>query len=348
MAKCVKRQKEAKCVVWDLDGTIWDGILSEMDAVKLKPGIKEIVRTLDRRGILHSIASKNDPDDAMDKLKEFELDRYFLYPEISWNAKSMSIANIRANLNIQMDTIMFVDDDPLERDEVKSEHPEVICVDASEYNTLPTHPCLNPRFITADSKRRRLMYLADIKRKGDEDKYQGPKKEFLASLNMQFIISEAQEEDLRRAEELTVRTNQLNTTGRTYDYDDLKMFISSAKHRLLVCEMKDRYGAYGKIGLALIEITADCFYVKLFLMSCRVMSLGVGTVLLSYIMKEAKKAGKKLRADFRNTGKNRMMHITFAFANFRKVESNDCENIVLENDLSAIQGFPSYIDVTVR
>jgi len=344
----VEKQKETKCVVWDLDETIWDGILLEMDAVKLKPGIKEIIQTLDSRGILHSIASKNDYDDAMSKLKEFGLDEYFLYPEINWNAKSVSIANIRKNLNIHSETIMFVDDNPMERDEVQSEHPELLCVDASQYDLLPTYPCLNPRFITADSKRRRLMYLEDIKRKTDESEYQGPKREFIASLNIQFIISQAKEEDLQRAEELTVRTNQLNATGRTYSYDDLKKFISSDKHRLLICEMKDKYGAYGKIGLALIEITEDCYHLRLFLMSCRVMSHGVGSVLLSYIMKEAQKAGKKLKADFRNTGRNRMTYITFTFANFKKAESKDADNLILENDLSMVQDFPSYIDVIIR
>ena len=344
----MEKQKETKCVVWDLDETIWNGILLEMDAVKLKPGIKEIIQTLDSRGVLHSIASKNDYDDAMSKLKEFGLDEYFLYPEINWNAKSISIGNIRENLNIHPETIMFVDDNPLERDEVRSEHPDVICVDASQYNSLLTHPCLNPRFITADSKRRRLMYLDDIERKRDENEYQGPKKEFIASLNIQFIISQAREEDLQRAEELTIRTNQLNATGRTYSYDDLRMFMSSPEHQVLICEMKDKYGAYGKIGLALIEITADCHHLRLFLMSCRVMSLGVGSLLLSYIMKEAQKAGKKLKADFRDTGKNRMTYITFMFANFKKAESKDAGSTILENDLSIVQDFPSYIDVIIR
>ncbi len=344
----MKGYKETKCVIWDLDETIWDGILPEMDAVKLKPGIKEIIQTLDSRGVLHSVASKNDYDDAMGKLREFGLDTYFLHPEINWNAKSVSVGNIQRNLNILMDTIMFVDDTPFERDEVKSEHPEVMCVDASEYSTLLSRPCLNPRFITADSKRRRSMYLEDIKRNSAEGEYQGPKKGFLASLSIQFIISDAKEDDLKRAEELTVRTSQLNATGRIYSYDDLKMLLSSPKHRLLVCEMKDKYGAYGKIGLALIEITADCLWLRLFLMSCRVMSLGVGTLLLSYIMKEARKAGKKLKADFRDTGRNRMTYITFMFANFRKVESRNGGSIILENDLSAVQEFPSYIDVVVR
>jgi predicted enzyme involved in methoxymalonyl-ACP biosynthesis len=87
---------------------------------------------------------------------------------------------------------------------------------------------------------------------------------------------------------------------------------------------------------------------RLFLMSCRVMSRGVGTVLLSYIMQEAKKAKKRLKADFKDTRRNRMMHITFAFANFRKTESDDSGNVVLENDLSVIQEYPSYIDVQVH
>ena len=344
----MEKQKETKCVVWDLDETIWDGILLEMDAVKLKPGIKKIIQTLDSRGILHSIASKNDYDDAMCKLKEFGLDEYFLYPEINWNAKSVSIANIRENLNIHPEAIMFVDDSHLERDEVQSEHTEVFCVDATQYESLLDYPCLNPRFITADSKRRRLMYLEDIERKKDQSEYQGPKKEFIASLNIQFVISQAKEEDLQRAEELTIRTNQLNATGRTYSYDDLKKFISSDKHRLLICEMKDKYGAYGKIGLALIEIMPDCYHLRLFLMSCRVMSHGVGSVLLSYIMKEAQKTGKTLRADFRDTGRNRMTYITFMFANFKKTESKEAGSTILENDLSIVQDFPSYIDVIIR
>jgi FkbH-like protein len=319
-----------------------------MDAVKLKPGIKKIIQTLDSRGILHSIASRNDYDDAMSKLKEFGLDEYFLYPEINFNAKSISIANIRENLNIHPETIMFVDNNPLERDEVLSEHPEVLCIDASQYDSLLDYPCLNPRFITADSKRRRLIYLEDIERKKDQSEYQGPKKEFIASLNIQFIISQAKEEDLQRAEELTVRTNQLNATGRTYSYDDLKKFISSGRHRLLMCEMKDKYGDYGKIGLALIEIMPEFYQLRLFLMSCRVMSHGVGSVLLSYIMKEAQQAGKKLKADFRDTGRNRMTYITFMFANFKKTEPKDNDNFILENDLSIVQDFPSYIDVIIR
>ncbi len=341
--------KEIKCVVWDLDNTVWDGVLVEHDDVHLKPGIKEILETLDARGILHSIASKNNYDDAMAKLKEFGLDTFFIYPEIHWNAKSGSIGNIQKNINIGMDTLLFVDDQPFEREEVKSVHPEVTCIDAVEYKNLPELGRLNPRFITKDSARRRKMYQDDIKRKQEEEEFSGPSEAFLASLNMKFKIHPAHEEDLKRAEELTVRTNQLNATGKTYDYDELKAFSKSDDHMLLVCELTDKYGSYGKIGLSLIEKKEEHWHLKLLLMSCRVMARGVGTVVMSYIMQECKKAGKKLRADFRKTGRNRMMYVSYKFANFKEVVPEDEEgHIVFENDLSMIQPFPPYIEVDIQ
>lgn len=339
--------KEVKCIVWDLDNTLWEGTLTESDGVNLKPGIREMLEEFDSRGILHSIASKNNFEDAMEKLKEFEIDQYFLYPEIHWNPKSGSIANIQKNLNIGMDTLIFIDDQPFERDEVASIHPEVETMDALEYQQMLEKPRLNPKFITKDSKRRRLMYQEEMKRVVEEEEYKGPKEAFLASLNMKFVISEAVEEDLKRAEELTVRTNQLNATGRTYDYDELKAIMSSPTHKLFVCELTDKYGSYGKIGLSLIEETDEHWYLRLLLMSCRVMSRSVGSVLLSYIMKETERQGKRLLADFKQTGRNKRMYAAYRFSNFKEISNDGNGNIVFENDLSAIQPFPHYIEVRV-
>ncbi|MCK4765141.1 MAG: HAD-IIIC family phosphatase [Candidatus Aminicenantes bacterium] len=339
--------KEIKCVVWDLDNTLWDGTLVEHDDVKLKPGVVDVIETLDSRGILHSISSKNNYDDAMEKIKQLGLEEYFLYPEIHWNAKSSSLGRIRENINIAMDTILFIDDQPFEREEVESEHPDITTIDAAEYKKLPDLLRLNPRFITRDSKKRRKMYLDDIKRKVEEEDYEGPQEEFLASLNMHFVIHDAKEEDLKRAEELTVRTNQLNATGLTYDYDELDAFRLSEKHKLLVCELTDKYGSYGKIGLALIEISEEYRHLKLMLMSCRVMARGVGTVLLSHIMQETKKAGKKLLADFKHTNRNRQMYVGYKFANFKEKSCDEKGNILFESDLSMIQPFPPYIDIKI-
>jgi FkbH-like protein len=343
----VESTKEVKCVIWDLDNTLWDGILVESNDVSLKPGIRKILETLDQRGILHSISSKNNHEDAMAKLQDFGIEKYFLYPGINWGAKSIAIGKIRESLNFAMDTIVFIDDQPFEREEVKSVHADITCIDAVDYMTLTKMLRLNPRFITQDSNRRRKMYQDDIKRKVEEESFEGPDESFLASLNMHFQIHDALEEDLKRAEELTVRTNQLNATGRTYDYEELNAFRLSNKFKLLVCELTDKYGSYGKIGLALIEMNEHHWHLKLLLMSCRVMARGVGTVLMSHIMQETKNAGKTLLADFKKTGRNRMMYVSYKFSNFKEISSDEEGNIVFENDLSMIQSFPPYIDVKI-
>ncbi len=175
---------------------------------------------------------------------------------------------------------------------MKNAHPEISCWDAVRYKDLIVDPLLKPAFVTEDAKRRRQMYLEDDRRKEDEEQFEGPSEQFLATLNMKFTISHAQESDLQRAEELTVRTNQLNASGKTYDYQELNYFRESDSHMLLVCELEDKYGSYGKIGLSLIEEKGDEWHINLLLMSCRVMSRGVGTILLTAILNEAKQKGK--------------------------------------------------------
>lgn len=339
--------KTIKCVIWDLDQTLWNGILLEDKQVELKEGIKEIIETLDKRGILQSIASRNNYDETMEKLKEFGIAEYFLYPQINWQPKSVSVKQIKEKLNIGMDTILFIDDQQFELDEVKSVHSEVVTIEASEYKQLLLMDILNPPVITVDSSRRRKMYLEQQQRYLVEEKFEGTPTEFFRSLNMVFKIERAKEEDLQRAEELTVRTNQLNSTGVQYSYDDLKELMNSDKHRLWVCELVDKYGSYGKIGLALEEVQEDVNLIKLLLMSCRTISRGVGSVLLSFLMKEAKEENKKLQAYFKRTDRNRQMLITYQLANFTQKEKNE-DIILYENDLTNIQDYPDYIQVIIN
>ncbi len=339
--------KSVKCVVWDLDNTIWDGVLLEDEHVTLRPGIVEVLETLDSRGILLSVASKNDHPTAMRKLADFGLEKYFLYPQINWNSKSSSIRAVAKSLNIGIDTFAFVDDQPFEREEVAFEIPEMLCIDAARLSEITTLPQMMPRFITEDSRQRRLMYLGDIERNSAEKEFVGSNEEFLATLKMTFTIARAQEEDLRRAEELTVRTHQLNTTGYTYSYEELDAFRRSDTHRLYVASLEDRYGSYGKIGLVLVECQRDTWIVKLLLMSCRVMSRGVGTVMMNHIMAEARKAHVRLLAEFIPNDRNRMMYVTYKFGGFKEIERQD-SLVIFEADLARIQPFPSYVKLHVE
>ncbi len=335
-----------KCLAWDLDNTLWDGVLLEDEAVTVRPEALEVLRQLDGRGILHSIASRNEHDHAMAKLKELGLDHFFLYPQINWGSKAHSVGEIARLINIGLDAVAFIDDQPFERDEVANIHPQVMTIDAAEVSRILEMPEMMPRFITDDSKIRRKMYQADAERNVAEQDFVGPAEEFLAQLEMSFSIAPAQEDDLKRAEELTVRTHQLNTTGYTYSYDELNAFRQSERHKLFIASLDDRYGTYGKIGLVLVECGESEWNLKLLLMSCRVMSRGVGTILVNYIMQLAKEAGATLRAEFVRNDRNRMMFATYKFAGFREI-GRQGDAMVLENDLTNIQPFPDYVDMQI-
>lgn len=339
--------QKIKCIVWDLDNTIWNGVLLEDTEISVREGMEEIIKEFDRRGILQSIASKNEYNVAIQKLKDLGLDEYFIYPQINWSSKSSSIRAIAHSINIGLDTIAFIDDQPFEREEVRYSIPEVLCIDAAEIETVLQMPEMNPLFITEDSKHRRLMYISGIQRANVEENFIGTQEEFLASLEMYFSISPVGEGDLQRAEELTVRTNQLNTTGYTYSYEELDSFRRSDTHKLLIAGLKDKYGSYGKVGIVLLECSEDIWCIKLFLMSCRVMSRGVGTMMLNHIMSMALKAGVKLRAEFISNDRNRMMYITYKFAGFKEVEEKD-NLTILENNLEQIQPIPEYVRVEIR
>jgi len=335
-------KKNIKCVVWDLDNTLWEGILLEDEKVSLRKDIVTIIHTLDSRGILQCIASKNDYATAIAKIEEYGLKEYFLYPQINWNSKATSLKEIGILLNIALDAIAFVDDQLFELEEVKFTLPEILCINADDIENILDMPVMQPRFITEDSRIRRLMYISDIERQNAEKEFVGTADEFLATLNMNFTISSAKEEDLQRAEELTLRTNQLNTTGYTYSYDELNHFCSSENHKLLIASLEDKYGSYGKIGLVLIECQAKVWKVKLLLMSCRVISRGVGTIMLNYVMSLAKSNNVRLIAEFVPNNRNRMMYVSYKFAGFKEIE-NDDSLITFENDLTRIQPVPSYI-----
>lgn len=340
-----KEKQSTKCVVWDLDNTLWNGVLLEDENVTLRKSVVDVIQALDRRGILQSIASRNDAALAMAKLQGFGLAEYFLYPQINWGSKSASIRTIVKSLNIGMDTIAFVDDQPFEREEVQFELPEVLCIDAAELPHILEMPQLNPRFVTGDSMLRRKMYMSDVVRNQDEAAYEGPQEAFLASLDMRLDIFPAAEEDLQRAEELTIRTHQLNATGYTYSYDELNSFRQAEDYLLLMARLEDKYGPYGNIGLALVERGGQIWTLKLMLMSCRVMSRGIGSIMLNYVMNLAQANRVRLQAEFVPTDCNRLMDITYRFANFREIYRDE-RLVIFEHDLANIQTYPDYVNIS--
>jgi|ERR1700733_1686421 len=333
-----------KCVVWDLDDTLWHGSLAEGDKGEIREGVADIIRELDRRGILQSICSKNSFNDAQEHLERKNLRDYFLYPQIGWDRKSTGVAKISELLNLHLDTFAFVDDQQFERDEVQFSHPEVLCFNSIDLSKLLSHPRVTVNCVTDEARGRRFMYQAELQRRVDEEQFSGPQEDFLASLRMVLQIRPAVESDLRRAAELTARTHQLNTTGCIYSADELLRFSSDPSHMVYAARLDDRYGTYGIIGFALTEVRLEYLSIKLLLMSCRVASRGVGTVFLIYLMNIAKRLGLGLQAEFVPGKANRIMDVTFRLAGFQENDRRG-ELVVLRREDSEIPGYPDYVEV---
>lgn len=344
MTSDVRTARIVKVVVWDLDNTVWDGTLLEDGDVPLRPGIRETIVELDRRGILNSVASRNEHDLAFRRLTDLGLAEYFLHPQINWNARSASVQAVADALDIGVDTVCFIDDEPYERAEVAHALPQVLCVDSREIAGLLDRPELTPEFVTVESAERRAMYQAAARRERIEADFAGPREDFLADLAMRFEIAPAGTDDLDRAAELTVRTNQLNTTGLTYDKADLAEFRDSDRHLLLVARLTDRFGPYGTIGLTLLEKGPEVWTIKLLLMSCRVISRGVGTILLNHLKRAARDAGVRLEAEFRPTDRNRMMLVSFRFNGFQET-GREGDLVRFTADLAAIPADPPFVEV---
>ncbi len=340
-------EQKIKCVVWDLDNTIWDGILIEDKEVKLKQEAVEVIKELDRRGILQSISSKNNFDDAKAKLEELGLWEYFIYPKINWNSKSDAVGEIAKNINIGIDTLAFVDDQPFEREEVAFGHPEVLCIDGADISKIPEMERMVPTFITSDSANRRKMYQTDIVRNEVEQDFTGTKEEFLKTLDMKLTLRHAQVSDIQRMEELTVRTHQLNSTGYIYSYDDLTRLMKSDEYELIVAGLDDKYGTYGMIGMALIKKEEKVWELELLLMSCRVVSKGVGNIFMNHIINTARANKVRFTAKFVPSDRNRVMYITYKFNGFNEAGEEDGVKI-LEADLSYDRKIPDYVTLDLE
>lgn len=340
-----EKQKQIKCVIWDLDNTIWAGTLTEGGGLTLLPGVLDTVQELDRRGIIQSIVSKNDPEPALRRLEELGIAEYFLCPQISWNAKSVGVAEVLSRLNLKPEAVAFVDDLAFEQDEVRYAHPLVRTYDATAAAELPQLPEFQVRFITDDAAHRRQMYQADLNRQNAAQDFIGSDDEFLATLHMKLTITPVTEYDLQRVEELTFRTHQLNSTGYTYSYEELTALTTSSDHIFRICSLTDDYGSSGHVGLLLLENQAEMLRLKLLIVSCRVMTRGIGTALLAYATQLAAQMHKPLYAEFLETEYNRIMYITYKLAGFEDVEEHGNQLLLAYHQPEPME-FAPYLEVT--
>ncbi|MEA2138963.1 MAG: methoxymalonate biosynthesis protein [Solirubrobacteraceae bacterium] len=307
---------QVKCLIWDLDNTLWRGTLLEDGDVELSQAVRDVIAGLDARGILQSVASRNDHDHAWAKLEQLGVADFFVLPKIGWGRKSDAVREIADELRFATRTIAFVDDLASERAEVAYHVEGVRCYHAEQVEALLDLPEFTPASVTEDARRRRQTYQAAFKREAERATFQGADDGFLRSLELELRIERATDDSIARVHELTERTSQMNATGMHYSARTLRGLAADPRHEVLVTSMTDRFGPHGAVGVVLLRRHDGVWHLKLLATSCRVVSFGAGAVLLRWLADEAAQAGVHLVADFRRTDRNRMMEIAYRFAGF--------------------------------
>lgn len=281
---------KVKCVVWDLDNTVWNGTLIETDnpdELQLNDGIIDTIKALDERGIIQSIASKNDYDLAWSTVEKLGISDYFIYPQIHWNAKSGSLEQIAKSLNIGIDTFALIDDSAFERNQVQSALPQVRVYDVTDVSKLLSRAEFDV-LITDESKNRRAMYKAEEKRNQlMQSADNGDTIDFLRKCHLSIELFEPQTEDEKlRCYELLVRTNQLNLSGKKYTPEEYEDVLARENHTNFAFSCKDDFGSYGIVGFGQYRVENQQLIFTEFAMSCRVAGKYVESALFSSLLEK--------------------------------------------------------------
>ena len=326
-----------KCIVLDLDNTLWGGIVGEDGFEGIKLGDDPVGRAyaefqhnllaLNQRGILLAINSKNNFDDAMQIIKEHPnmvlKEDNFTCIRINWNDKAVNMKEISDELNIGLDSMVFFDDDPVNREYVKSNLPEIQTVEISDPSNsskiLKSMNDFQVLKITDEDTTRNKMYLEQRKR--TELKTQvGDLQDFLKQLGISVKIKNADNFTIPRISQLTLKTNQFNLTTRRYQEEDIKKFLQD-KDKIVECaQVQDKFGDNGITGVYVInKDNKQEWTIDTFLLSCRVIGRGVEDGMLYQIIEKARKEGvSKVRGEYIKTKKNKPAENFFPNFGFKK------------------------------
>ena len=338
-----------KCLVWDLDDTLWRGTLLEGDDVALCPGARAAVEELDRRGILHSVASQGDPSLAAAALERTGLDRYFLHPQVGLELdKPEQIRVIAERLGLSLQHLALIDDSSFQRAYVEEVLPEVTVLEAHRLPDLPRMDLFDVGPATQEASRRRERYLDQQRRSEAERYWSGRRLDFLASCEMVARIGPADREDVDRIFALIQRTNRFNSSAEHYDRSEVEQRVVGKDYDVIVARLVDRFGDHGLIGAMIVDRSEAGSLVRVLLVSCRVLGRGVGEALLCTALQQAADRGEtNFQVMFRRTEHNRMMHVLFASHGFRRAGNGEGEGEVVHftRDLHDIPSSPAWLKV---
>ena len=339
--------KRKKCIVLDLDNTLWGGVLGEdgMDGIKIGgdyPGkafafFQEALLELEKSGVILAVCSKNNEADvleAWERVPSMVLRKeHFAACRINWQDKAGNIREMARELNIGLDSMVFLDDNPSERELVSQFLPEVAVP------AFPEHPYELPHFfqslvdnffqvysVTDEDRNKTTQYQANAAR-AEAQKQFADYASFLRSLQIQVTVSEADDVTIPRIAQMTQKTNQFNLTTRRYQDSDIRQFLQDG-WRIWSISVSDRFGDSGITGCALVHRND----VDSFLLSCRVLGKGIESVFLKTVLSILKKEGcQAVTAHYVPTQKNAQVADFYEKCGFSCVgKSEEGKDYVLE------------------
>ena len=277
-----------KLVVVDCDNTLWRGVVGEVGAegVAFDEAHAALHRTLTRlhtSGVLVALCSKNEEADVwrvFESRPDFGLSRdVIVAATINWLPKSENLKALAARLNLGLDSLVFIDDNPVECAEVRAGCPDVLTLEwplePARAQMLLQHTWeLDPRSATAEDQRRTELYREEFRRQ-EAQAQTLTFRDFIASLELQVDIAPLAPADLKRSSQLTLRTNQFNFTTRRRDEGELQALAAAGTHEIRTVKVRDRFGDYGLVGLIIATVDGDALWADTFLLSCRVLGRGV-------------------------------------------------------------------------
>lgn len=342
---CSIMGRNKKVLALDLDNTLWGGVIGDDGQAGIEIGsetaegqsylkLQKFIKAHKELGVLLTVCSKNDPENALEGLNHPDgvlKPADFALIKANWNEKSLNLEETASELNLLPESILFVDDNPVERDIVRAQAPDISILDFVNpeecIRALDRCGYFEVTSLSADDAKRGEMYAANAQRAAAEKKF-ASYEEFLESLEMRAVIADFDSVHIPRITQLTNKSNQFNLTTKRYTQSEMEAAAASAEKIRLCGRLADKFGDNGIVSVVIGEKRGVALHIELWLMSCRVLKRGMEYAMLNRLVEEAKKAGiTEIFGYYYPTKKNAMVRELYGDFGFAKLSENEAETV---------------------
>ena len=310
-----------KVLALDLDNTLWKGVVSEdgVDAIAPNELLQRKALMLKECGVVLVALSKNNPEDVAPALRDARMllhEDDFAAMRVNWDAKSLNLSDVARELNVGVDSFVFVDDDPGNRAEMRASLPEVAITPFPPDLSLYFHSAV----LTDEDRMRASHYKAESLRREEASRLS--LDDYLRSLDIKNEIHLIRKEEFARVAQLAQKTNQFNVCTNRWTEDDVRSFAADSRHAIFTLHSSDRFGDLGLVAFVHVTIDGDAAEIVDWVMSCRAMNRRVEFAMEDEVEHALASRGvKKISATWKRTAKNSPVENLFDSFGFELVES---------------------------